>query len=206
MTAILKRFRLRRDRACSDASTSGSVPVEGMFGGLMLIIWLLFSFEFYDAFRTRAIVNSSSYVVADLISRQAGGIGPTFVNGVKTIFDQMTKAHSSSATWMRVTIITCSATANTDSCDGTTKLFSLASSYATGTHSPMTQAVLNGHSASIPAMAAGDTAVILETYYDYWSLFNVLSDRPMQAGTLMTFSEFVVTRPRGARTVWNTSL
>lgn len=206
MTAILKRFRLRPGSLTRDELTRGSVPIEGMFGGLMLIIWLLFSFEFYDAFRTRSIVNSSSYVVADLISRQGGGIGPAFVNGVKTIFDQMTRAHSSSATWMRVTIISCSATADTDPCDGTTKLFSLNNSYATGTHISMTPDMLNGYSGNIPTMAAGDTAVILETYYDYWSLFNVLSDHPMQAGTLMTFSEFVVTRPRGARTVWNTNL
>lgn len=201
-------MRILRDEA-------GAAPIEGLMGGLLLLAWIMVAYQFYDAFRLRALVGSATYTVADLISRQKGAIGPAFIDGNKHIFDQMTQVHDSSRSWMRVTLVTCPAT-STDllPCDGTIKPFRMDTSYATGTHAALTQADITAAGSRVPVMGAGDAAVVLETFYNYWPIFDI-ADKTMTLdgqtsftlglGSGIVFREFVVTRPRGPHTVWNSS-
>lgn len=160
-------MRLLRDE-------DGATPIEGLMGGLLLLRWFMVAYQFYDAFRLRAVVGSASYVVADLVSRQKGAIGPQFVEGTKRIFDQITRVESSDRSWLRLTLVSCPATStDTASCDGTTKAFRMDSSYATGAHEALSQTTLDARQGSIPVMAAGDSAVIVETRYTYWPIFDI---------------------------------
>lgn len=191
----------------------GAAPIEGLMGGLLLLSWFMVAYQFYDAFRLRAMVSNASYVVADLVSRQKGAIGPQFVEGTKKIFDQITRVESSDRSWLRLTLISCPATStDTRACDGIAKGFRMDNSFATGTHEVLTQATLDAREGNIPVMAAGDSAVLLETRYNYWPIFDI-GDKtitldgktPLRIGlsSMLTFHEFVVTRPRGPRTVWS---
>jgi hypothetical protein len=149
------------------------------------------------------------------ILRDETGAGPAFIDGNKHIFDQMTQVHDSSRSWMRVTLVTCPAT-STDllPCDGTIKQFRMDTSYATGTHAALTQADITAAGSRVPVMGAGDAAVVLETFYSYWPIFDI-ADKTMTLdgqtsftlglGSGIVFREFVVTRPRGPHTVWNSS-
>lgn len=204
-------------------SEGGSVPIEGMFGGLLLIGWYMIAFQFYDAFRASSIALRTSYTVADLISRERNAIGPKYLDGLKKVFDYLTNAPNPKYTWIRVTIITCSATVNPDPCDGTKKLFSISQNEngvpnaSVGVSSGAPAAVhtvtsINAEHARIPILGAGDTAVVLETSYTYWPIFG-LGDRELRLDTKtftkqglsskMRFSNFIVTRPRGPRTAWD---
>lgn len=204
--------RLRR-RVWMRPDESGSVPIEGLFGGLLLLTWFMLAYQIYDAFRTRAIVGTASFTVADLISRQRNAIGPEFVTGTKRIFDQMTRVQDASRSSLRVTLIACPAT-QTDlrPCDGSTKAFRLEASHAAAGGQALDDAGLARRTAHIPMMAAGDSAVIVETSYNYRPLFGIgdrqltLDGRTSTVNGLssrLRFHDLVVTRPRGPRIVWS---
>lgn len=203
----------------------GSIPIEGLFGGLLLLGWYAIAFQFYDAFRVRSIATRATYVVGDLISREANAIGPTYVTGLKKVFDYISNAPNSNYTWLRVTLISCTATtSNLNNCDGSTKLFTLntaendaavPASFTTNAAIPKhTQASINAERDRIPVMAAGDMAVVVESSYTYWPIFGIGDREMMLDGKTWTqqglssklrFSSFAVTRPRGVRTTWNTT-
>lgn len=191
----------------------GNVVIEGLLGGVLLLGWFMAAYEFYDAFRIKARISSASYTVADLISRQKTAIGPAYVAGTKHLFDQFVGIRATDRSWMRITLISCPATAeDVGNCDGVVKPMRLDQSHATDGHTALTQETLDARAGRIPVMAAGDSAVVLETVYTYLPVFGI-GDRdlslggsaPVAAGltSRLTFHEFIVTRPRGPRTVWN---
>jgi len=194
---------------------TGSIPIEGVYGTLLLMGWFVVAYQVYDAFRTRSVALRAAYTVGDLISRERNAIGPLYVTGLKKVYDYMTHAPNTNYTWLRVTLISCTATASdTNKCDGVNKPFTMDSSYSTNTTQAHihTETSINNEHARIPEMAAGDMAVVLESSLRYYPLF-VIGDRALTLdGTKWTtmglsdklrFSNFVVTRPRGPRTVWN---
>lgn len=196
---------------------NGSIPIEGLYGGLLLLGWYAIAFQFYDAFRMRSQALRATYTVGDLISRERNAIGPTYVTGLKRVFDYIAGAPNANYAWLRVSLVSCLAT-ETDArnCDGTTKQFTLESSYTTAASgvSLHTTASINAEADRIPVMAAGDMAVVLESSLNYWPIF-AIGDRSVRLdgaswtqqglSEKLRFSNFVVTRPRGPRTVWSTS-
>jgi hypothetical protein len=195
----------------------GSIPIEGLYGSLLLLGWFIVAFQVYDAFRSRSMALRASYTVGDLISRERDAIGPKYVTGLKKVFDYMTHVPNSNYTWLRVTLISCTATnTDTNECDGTAKKFTLDASYTTAASGVAvhTATSINNEKSRIPVLAAGDSAVILESSMRYYPLF-VIGDRAMTLdgktwstiglSNKMRFSNFVVTRPRGPRTVWNSA-
>ncbi len=193
----------------------GSAAIEGLYGGLLLLGWLVIAFQFYTAFRLRALALNASYTTADMISRERDPIGPSYVAGLKQIFDFVGRAPNENYTWLRVSIISCTALpADLRNCDGSTKDFTLESSYTTAKSGVAvhTQASINQEAHRIPIMGAGDTAVVVETSYMFFPLFEI-GNRALTLdgenwtqqglGANLRFSNFIVTRPRGARTLWN---
>lgn len=207
MMRFLRNFWKDRD---------GSVPIEGLFGSLLLLGWYIVLFQFYDAFRARSIALRASYTVADMISRQIDAIGPTYMTGAKKVFDYIAAAQNSNYTWMRISLIRCFEDENDDAtCDGVAKKFLLDASYSTISSIPVqTATTINQEASRIPMLAAGDSAVVLETSLTYWPIF-VSGDREWRLDgqtwtrqglrASLRFSNFVVTRPRGPRIVWSTS-
>ncbi|SOC02216.1 hypothetical protein [Rhodobacter maris] len=196
--------------------TDGAVVFEGLFGSLLLLGWYAIAFQFYDVFRMRAQVLRASYTVADLISRERNAIGPTYVTGLKKVFDYISNTSDSDGTWLRLTLISCSAQTS-DNCDGVSKAFTLAApSYTTATSgvSVHTTTSINAEHERIPILAPGDMAVVLESSYPYFPILDIGDMALLLDGETWTqqglssklrFSNFVVTRPRGPQTVWNST-
>lgn len=208
----MRRFRFRRFR---DDET-GSIPIEGLMGFLLIMGWFLVAFEIYDAFRIRAAATRASYVVADLLSRERNPVGPKYVEGMKRVFDFVAGAQDANQAWMRVTLIKCWDDPNNPGVpcnDGDpNRLVKLVASYATGTADIYTQTALDREAPRIPVLAAGDTATIVETSLQFRPLFGIgerwvkhQNDELGQMGltSALRFSSFVVTRPRVTLLVWD---
>ena len=195
---------------------TGSIPIEGVYASLLLLGWFAVAFQISDAFRTRLLAWRAADVVGTLISREENAIGPTYVAGLKKVFDFITHVPNSNYTWMRVTLINCSAAVDNKNCDGTSKAFSLINSYSTAQANGIkkhTQTTINLEAGRIPIMGVGDSAVIVETSMRYYPIFGI-GDRAFRTGgnTAFTsmglsekprFSNFIVARPRGPRNVWD---
>ncbi|MDD8022063.1 MAG: hypothetical protein PHX82_02990 [Paracoccaceae bacterium] len=204
--STLRRFLRRSD---------GSVPIDGLFGALLLLTWYALAFQFYDAFRMKTLHQRAAYTIADMISRQDTAIGPKFVNGLKTTFTYLTNSDITDESWVRITLLECMADGpdDTDPCDGKTKNVSLISSYATDSQAKLTQSNIDALSAHIPIIAMGDTAVITETSSYFDPIFAMANrDLSLDGGkswtnvflpTNLRFSNFIVTRPRGMRNTWD---
>ncbi|SOC10729.1 hypothetical protein SAMN05877809_105165 [Rhodobacter sp. JA431] len=205
MIKFFRKFRQREE---------GSVAIEGLFGGLLVLGWFVIAFQFYEAFRMRSQALRASYTIADMVSRERDSIGPNYVSGLKQIFDFISFAPNENYTWLRLSIITCGATtSDLRACDGTNKQFTLEKSYTAASGVAIhTQSSINAEADRIPMMAAGDTAVVLETSYTFFPIFSI-GDKALKLdgqnwtrqglSSRIRMSNFVVTRPRGPRTVWN---
>lgn len=194
----------------------GSIPIEGLYGTVLLVGWFVVAFQLYDAFRTRSLAVRASYTISDMISREENAIGPKYVAGVKKVFDFLVRARTPDHSWMRVTILSCPMLSETDkiNCDGTTKQFRVESSYASKPGiSVHTDASIKAEKDRIPAIAPGDSAVVLETSLKYFTPLD-MGERAFRTGgessflsiglnDRLRFSNFVVTRPRGPRTAWD---
>ncbi|MDF2141588.1 hypothetical protein [Paenirhodobacter sp. CAU 1674] len=204
--SLLRRF-LRR--------TDGSVPIEGLFGALLLLTWYALSFQIYEAFRMKTLHQRAAYTIADMISRQDTAIGPKFVQGLKTTFTYLTDAKTTDDSWVRITLIECMADGadDKDPCDGVTKHATLLESYATDSEQTLTQANIEALFDRIPIMAMGDTAVITETSSYFDPIFS-MAERDLIIDGRNSWSSmflpknlhlrnFVVTRPRGMRNTWD---
>ncbi|MER5172767.1 hypothetical protein [Thioclava sp. GXIMD2076] len=209
------RLRLSRLRHNED----GSIPIEAVFGYLILTVWVFLAFQFYDAFRTKGEVARASYDVADILSRERSAIGPAYIAGMKKVFDFASRSSFDGQTSLRVTLITCGAKNNTNVCDGVDKFVGVDESYSPDGLTPQTKKSLKTQADRIPILGAGDTAVIVETIYRYrppFNLSNLVLLLPGSGGTQSTFNvgmeqsadgipigNFIVTRRRGTAITWD---
>lgn len=201
MSHIIKKFvrSKRKGFRTFRRDETGSVVVEGIFSTLLLFGWLLASFQIYQAFNLRSDVTRSTYMIADMISRQQTEIGPKYVNGLQKVFNYLTNADTDNQTWLRVTLFKCKAEDDDlpgAYCDGVNRKFTLVkdttdkvtASYATpGANDitlaqPYTQAGLDAVADRLPVMAAGDMAVITETIYRFKPFLNI-SDKSLTQTT-----------------------
>jgi hypothetical protein len=170
-------------------SESGAMSVEAVII-LPILIWALFgTFTIFEAFRSRSVTLKASYTVADMISRQVDALNPAAINGLNSVFDFLTL--SNQPTWIRVTSVFW---------DAGQKKFRVAWSHGTRQHAALTDATLQGLVQHIPAMAIGDTVVMLETYMHFEPAFDIGID----FATGLTAGErqnVIVTRPRFASQV-----
>ncbi|WP_415183628.1 hypothetical protein [Phaeovulum sp.] len=190
--------------------TTGSMPIEGIMGFLLLIGWFMVSFQFYDAFRLKAVNAKAAYTIADLLSREKGQIGPKYIQGMQKVFDFVTNSRGRS--WIRVTSIRWDDDLNKYRVE-----YSHASKPGIDSY---TDVSLNKEAYRIPLMPVGDTAIIVETSMRYTPIFTNTQNSLHIGGTdeggnklftqigltdAIRFSNFVVTRPRGPRVVWDSS-
>lgn len=200
---LLRRFRTWFSRRYADES--GSMPIEGVMGFLLIMGWFLVAFQLFDAFRIKSINAKAAYTVADLISREREPVGPSYVAGMKKVFEYITNDRGTS--WIRITSIYW---------DGNLNKYRVDFSRATDGKPIHTDDTINAEAHRIPQMPVGDTAVIVETSMNYDPIFS-LGQREIALGgnadgktftnigltDRIRFSNFVVTRPRGPRVVWS---
>lgn len=170
LRAHLKRFARQE---------GGTITVEFVLVMPLLIWAYLALYVYWDAYRTINLAQKASYTVSDYISRERGSLTAAEITGMENTFKFMTQTES--GVKMRITSIYYNTTS---------KRFEVYWSRSpNSTMEELTTTTLQGYSSHIPAMADGDSAVLVETELDYTPAFNIglLSD---------SFANFIVTRPR----------
>ena len=151
---------------------------------LPALFWaFIATLAFFDAFRQQNVAMKASYTLADMISRETEALSPSDIDGLNDVFDYLT--YSNHPSWIRVTSIRW---------DQNDNRFEVNWSHATKSNDALTDATLQDRDSLIPAMAVGDSVVLLETYMIYEPIFQVGLDPNWT-------SNFVVTRPRFASQV-----
>lgn len=157
----------------------GSVVAEAVIA-LPLMIWAYMGlYVYWDAFRAVNLAQKASYTVADYISRERGTLSAAEISGLAKLFQYM--MDSDQTTRMRMTSLYW----NPD----TNRFEVYWSRSPNNTMTPLTTSTLQTVKDRIPAMADGDTAILLETETTYSAAFKVgIEDQ--------VFTNFIVTRPR----------
>ena len=163
--------------------TRGSMSVEAALI-LPALFWAyIATFAFFDAFRQQSLAMRASYTISDMISRETDTMSPGDIDGLNAVFDYLT--HSNHPSWIRVTSV------RWDSAD---QEFRVNWSHGTKDHDALTDVTLQDLKELIPAMAVGDSVVLVETYMIYEPPFRVGLDANWTTNA-------VVTRPRFASQV-----
>ena len=159
--------------------TSGAFSIEAALV-LPTLIWGGMSMlTFVDGYRQQTMNLRTTYALADMLSRQWDPVGPDFVDGLGRVHDHLTD--SLDETYLRVTV------AYWDEVDQEHKL--VWSDSTDDGPDTVTQDSLGDIADAIPAMANGDSAIIVETWMDYVPAFNIGLARDR-------FHNRVVTSPR----------
>lgn len=173
MSAILRFLKSGRGNMSAEAALI-----------LPALFWaFIATFAFFDAFRQQNVAMKASYTVADMISRETEALSPSDIDGLNGVFDYLT--FSNHPSWIRVTSVRW---------DQNDNRFEVNWSHATKDHDALTTATLQDIDSLIPAMAVGDSVVLLETYMIYEPIFRVGLDASWTTNA-------VVTRPRFASQV-----
>jgi hypothetical protein len=162
-------------------SERGAVIAESVIV-LPMLVWAYLAMSVYwDAYATKNTVQKATYTIADMISREMNPISGPHVDGLLSVMDFLIEKDLN--TTLRVSSITRNESA---------QRFEVLWSYSPQNRVPvLTTAQLQeiAFSSRIPAMADGDTVVLLEASVGYQPAFDVgLSD--------IMFREYIVTRPR----------
>lgn len=157
----------------------GNVVLETLIA-LPMLIWAHAAlFAYWDAYRTINTVQKAAYTISDLISRQQGSVDNAYINGMRSTMNYL--LDDDQAGTMRITSYRWSQTNNRYEVIWSNS--SIAGKPALTTTSIAT--LVSG----LPAMADGDTAILLETQVPYTP--------PLRFGLeAMNIEEFIVTRPR----------
>lgn len=173
---LLSDLRLRLRFFLEDVR--GSMAAEAMIILPLLIWWYVASFQFFDAFREKNVNLKAAYTLADMISRETATLDKNYMEGLNLVFDYLT--NSSDPTWIRVSSI---------EWDDEDKEFAIGWSYATKSKPKHTNSSIQNEAHQIPAMAVGDTAILVETFSNYKPIFNIGLEQQW-------YDTFIVTRPR----------
>ncbi len=74
----------------------GVITLEVIILMPLMILWIVGSNSFFDAFKTYLRASKATYTAVDLISRQVE-VGPTFIGNVGTIFESIVDADGESS-------------------------------------------------------------------------------------------------------------
>ena len=164
-------------------NTRGNMSAEAALI-LPVLFWaFIATFAFFDAFRQQNVAMKASYTLADMISRETETLAPSDISGLNDVFDYLT--YSNHPSWIRVTSVRW---------DAVNSEFRVNWSHATKSNDALDDVTLQNKASLIPAMAVGDTIVLVETFMIYEPLFQVGLDASWT-------SNAVVTRPRFASQV-----
>lgn len=188
---IVKYFRkLARYSQHFAHGTRGNTNVEAIIFLPFLLICIVTSIMFYDAYRTDSLGEKASYTIGDMFSRETDYITPDYVDSIKSLMDFLTESQPTENT-LRVTVV---------SYNAVNDQYAVEWSEVRGAHAvALTSTDVASNHASLPAMVHGEQVILVDTYLDYvWPLDFGWSDFTMEAR--------VFTRPRFApQLVWQAS-
>ena len=159
--------RLPRAIAAFATGQSGAMSIEAVIILPVLCLLYVSSFVWFDAFRMQNLNLKATYTLADLISRQPGGIDQSYFDGLNAIYDYLTPGEH--PTGLRVSIIECTAGCEDDA----TRELNVCWSHTTAGQAGMTTAELRARNDEIPRFASGDELIVTDTFMSYTPAFDV---------------------------------
>jgi Flp pilus assembly protein TadG len=171
LRACLRRFGRTED---------GFITIEAIIV-LPLLLWVFLAlFVYWDAFRAENTSVKSSYVIADMISREPAAVNTAYINGMHQVFRYMNR--TTEDTWIRVSSV------QYRQSDNSYRV--LWSRTTNATRAPVhTTATMAAHRNRLPILVDQDAVIVVETWRRFTPAFRVGLDR-------RTFDEFTVIRPR----------
>jgi Flp pilus assembly protein TadG len=171
LSAHLRRFR---------QDEGGFISIEAIIV-FPLLLWVFMAlFVYWDAYRAENTSIKSTYVIADMISRENVPVNMAYINGMHQVFRYMNATDED--TWIRVTSVQYRQSDNT---------YRVIWSRSTNTtRAPVhTHATLATQRHRLPLLADQDAIIIVESWRRFTPAFQVGLDR-------RTFDEFTIIRPR----------
>ena len=167
--------------------TRGSINIEAIIFLPFLMICIVTTIMFYDAYRTDSLGDKATFTIGDMLSRETDYVTPGYVDSAKSLLNVLTESETGHNT-LRVTVV--SYDANNDS-------YEVEWSQERGSHAvPMVTADLATAASTLPVMVNGEQLIVVDTYLDYvWPLNLGFDNFTMEARAF--------TRPRFApQLVW----
>jgi hypothetical protein len=98
---MMKFFKSRLRTFADD--TSGNMSIEAVIFVPLVMAMLAATFSFYDAFRFKAMNTKAAYTISDALSRETDAITPTYLNGMVSTLNFLTRSESHYS--LRVTVV-----------------------------------------------------------------------------------------------------
>ena len=168
------------------SDTRGSISIEVAIIVPILLWAFVAMWVFFDAYKTRSTTEKAAFTISDMLSRETNAINDDYLTSAKKLFDLL--AHSDPASGLRVTVVSYS---------GALEDYVFKWSKVRGNINAMTGADMADLVDHLPAMAAGESLIIVETVSTY--------DPPLKVGLgSLKMDTFIFTRPRFApQLVWS---
>ncbi|MBR9842358.1 MAG: hypothetical protein GYB25_04315 [Rhodobacteraceae bacterium] len=166
--------------------TRGSVAIEAAIILPMLFWAYIAMFVFFDAYKTRSMTEKAAFTISDMLSRETTAVDSYYLASTRKLFDVL--AQSDSASGLRVTVVSYSAI---------TEKHTLEWSKVVGNMEPLLEAKLDEFTPLLPAIAGGESLIVVETLSTYEPALDVgLGD--------LSIETFIFTRPRFApQLIWD---
>lgn len=180
LTRLIRRF---------GKDDTGTMTVEAVLILPILVWWWVAGLVFFDAYQARNVNQKAAFTVSDMISREMGDepVNSTYITGLSDVFAYLTAGHGTNSA-LRVTEIYCE-----ENCDlnNPARVIKVDWSDASDSRPALDDTTIQDFADQIPIMTRLDRAIMVETFMDYTSAFNVgLEDR--------NYQNLVVTRLRFA--------
>ena len=158
----------------------GTVTIEFLLTFPLLVLWLLGSYVFFDVYKSESKASKAAYAVADILSRQEG-VNHAELNDYFTLLDRLLP-RASDDKWMRVTSI---------SWDPAEEAYFVNWSWARSPGDTIpTLDDLSGIADFLPAIAEGDSVIMLEVEVPYTPIISSVGMNDLK------WTPRVVVRPR----------
>lgn len=177
----------------------GAVLIEFMIL-LPMMIWVFIALVVYwDVFKTINVSQKAAYSIADLLSRQVI-VNQDLLDGMEDVLAFLTPGTDGSQ--LRITSMRFEANSLAVTSDDVYELIFTHSSHPSS-HPEYTTATLQNLKPLIPIMDNQDSVIIVETWVDYTPAFDIGIMNMAPGLTDQTFTQFIVTRPRGREVCLN---
>lgn len=167
--------------------TGGSINIEAIIFLPFLLICIVTTIMFYDAYRTDSLGDKATFTIGDMLSRETNYITPDYVDSAKSLMNFLTESTADENT-LRVSVV---------SYDAYNDSYAVEWSQVRGPHAvPMALGDLADAHTFLPTMVNGEQLIVVDTYLDYVWPLNVGFDN-------FTMEARAFTRPRFApQLVW----
>jgi len=161
----------------------GTVAVETVIVAPLLIVGLIYSYEYFDMYRAQSVRDKATYTMADILSRETAVVDDTYIDNAKSLFDSITDDRS--ANQLRISVIRY----HFDPASGVDE-FELrwSETRGSGVLAPLTDNDVRDAHEVFPTMVNGQDLIFVENFATYQPVVTngLLSDVSLDTRMFMT--------------------